>query len=83
MEKAETRGKTLTVKIKYHDFQQITRSRTQKECIQQLDDMKSLINELCYDIEPAEKRIRLLGISMSNLDNEEEVKKSVQLTLNF
>lgn len=83
MHNGATRGRTFTIKIKYFDFQQITRSRTGNEWIETLPQLKVLIQEICEEIIPEEKGIRLLGVSLSNLENDDESKKPVQLTLKF
>lgn len=83
MEKAGTRGRTLTLKFKYMDFQQITRSRTTGEWIESFPQMKELIHEIGTEIDPSVKRLRLLGVSVSNLDHEEETTEPVQLTIKF
>ncbi|MGR9051715.1 MAG: DNA polymerase IV [Gammaproteobacteria bacterium] len=58
---------TLTVKIKYHDFVQITRSRTVSEPIIAGSNAESLLNELLKDTEAGARTIRLLGITLSSL----------------
>lgn len=79
---AEAKGKTVTLKLKYHDFEIHTRSATMsqytsdKEII--LNQVKSLLQE-----SEIEKPLRLLGISLSNLQTENIVPQAVQLTLNF
>lgn len=80
--KTGRKGKTITLKIKYHDFEQKTRS---KSLLNYTDD-KALIWETIMDLlkmpEYPEKGIRLLGISLSNLDIVEQ-KQTGQLTLGF
>lgn len=81
--KNEARGKTVTVKIKYHDFQQITRSKTSSEWISSARVIESVFSELTGDIAPEEKGIRLLGLTLSNLDTDQPDLPVVQLTLDF
>ncbi len=83
MKKAGTRGRTITLKFKYFDFQLITRSKTQADWIDSFSRMKEMIDEISAEIDPAEKGIRLLGISISNLEHEEEESQPVQLTIKF
>ena len=63
-------GKTITLKVKYHDFSVITRSRTLPLYIQQSPDiiMRHII-ALLKKTDAGKKKIRLLGITVSNLDN--------------
>ena len=73
-------GRTLTLKIKFSDYQQITRSRTFNNCINSLDVIITEAVKLIETIELENRSIRLLGLSLSNLDN---IKKQqiVQLSL--
>jgi DNA polymerase-4 len=86
MEKSETRGKTLTLKIKYSDFKQITRSKTIPGWITGRDKIRSIYLELLKDIEIREG-IRLLGLTLSNLNHEisgaHDDKSDPQLMLGF
>jgi DNA polymerase-4 len=84
--KSKVAGKTITLKIKYSDFTLQTRSKTLPYFISD----KSMILETAKDLLYQEKlnnSVRLLGISMSNLNTEKkkkpEVKKSVSVQLRF
>ncbi len=83
MKSAHTKGRTITLKFKYFDFQLISRSKTVPDWIDSADQMNALIEEIAAEITPEEKGIRLLGVSISNLDLEEEKSQPVQLTLKF
>lgn len=61
-----TFGRTVTVKIKYGDFKQITRSRSLSEVIATADTLRSLALDLVRSVLPAEKGIRLVGVTVSN-----------------
>lgn len=80
IEKHQAAGRTLTLKVKFSDYQQITRSRTFTSGINSLNVIITVSSALFETIEIDDKNIRLLGISLSNLDNEEELK-IVQLSL--
>ncbi len=85
IERSKTKGKTLTLKVKYTDFQQITRSKTVDYWIDNADKVEVLYPELVELIE-LDKGIRLLGLTLSNLNHDlvkEEESKSIQLTLEF
>ena len=67
MRRYQLQGRTITLKVKYHDFRQITRSSTIKEHI---DDSKMIyekVIQLLKKTNAGEKPIRLLGISVSGL----------------
>jgi DNA polymerase-4 len=60
-----TRGRTVTLKVKFADFEQITRSRTLIGTIGSRDELVSASIELLMTIFPTEKAVRLLGVSIS------------------
>ena len=74
MLKSNTKGKTVTIKIKHSDFTQQTRSKTIDKLLQKKEDFFPLIESLLYQ-EEIKKSVRLLGISITNLNNEEQTKK--------
>lgn len=63
-------ARTLTVKIKYHNFVQISRSRTVSCCLLTASDevLLSLLVSLLKNTEVGKRRIRLLGIGLSSLE---------------
>ena len=66
LNKYQLLGRTITLKIKYHDFKQITRNQS---FILPLNDYETIVNtakSLLLKTEPENKKIRLLGISLSN-----------------
>jgi DNA polymerase-4 len=63
-------GRTVTLKVKYADFQQITRSRTGAKAIATQAELEHLGGALLEPVFPADKRIRLLGITVSSLGEE-------------
>jgi DNA polymerase-4 len=73
-------GKTITLKIKYSDFTQQTRSKTLPYLIADKGLIIESIKELLYQ-EKMKDSVRLLGISISNLNT--EIKKSVVVQLKF
>jgi len=60
-------GRTVTVKVKYADFQIITRSRTLAAPVNSRAELEQTSVELVRQIFPLEKRVRLLGVSLSNM----------------
>ena len=65
------RGKTVVLKIKYGDFTQITRSLSMNNPISSHNDIRTNIYNLFKNIEHNHKDIRLIGVTLSNLVNEE------------
>jgi DNA polymerase IV len=81
-ERTGASGKTVTLKVKYADFQQITRSRTGKTAIATQAALECVIDELLAVIFPVAKGIRLLGISLSSL-GAAELQDQHQFSLSF
>jgi len=85
--KSKVKGKTITLKIKYNDFSLQTRSRTVEEFIQKKEEFFPTLIELLKQ-EELKSSVRLLGISVSKLDNNlkkatDEKPIHVQLELEF
>jgi DNA polymerase IV len=82
---SQTKGKTLTLKAKYADFRQVTRSKTVDHWIENDVQIHEIFEDLLALV-PIENGIRLLGLSLSNLNHEFEepvTPKIWQLTLEF
>lgn len=79
-ESKEIRGRTVTLKVKYADFQIITRSRTMTAPIATADDLKALGQSLLEPLFPTVKGIRLLGITLSSF-SDAEASEANQLEL--
>jgi DNA polymerase-4 len=60
-------GKTLTLKVKYANFQQVTRSMTFRDPLQSKSDMCAVLPRLLARTQANERRVRLLGVTVSNL----------------
>jgi len=88
--KNQVAGKTITLKIKYSDFTLHTRSKTLPYFISDKSMVLENAKNLLYQ-EKLENSVRLLGISLSNLNTEQSKKKisndekpvSVQLKFEF
>ncbi|MEZ4826518.1 MAG: DNA polymerase IV [Bacteroidia bacterium] len=77
-------ARTVTLKIKYFDFVQTTRSRTINQYISSFEAIFDIVKELIHKPEFPPKPVRLLGVSVSGLDNEGlEESSGGQLTLEF
>jgi DNA polymerase-4 len=75
------RGRTATIKAKYTDFQQITRSRTIDAPIASRAVFEELVSALLEPLFPVSKGIRLLGVTLSSLDAEPNPHGGQQLRL--
>jgi len=84
--KSKVAGKTVTLKIKYSDFTLQTRSKTLPYYIGDKDVILETAKDLLYQ-EKLSNSVRLLGVSMSNLNTEKkkkpELKKSISVQLKF
>jgi DNA polymerase-4 len=67
-DKAKAFGRTVTVKVKFADFQQVTRSRSFSMVIARHDLLRQASVELVRTLLPTAKGIRLLGVTISNFD---------------
>src|ERR1700730_9930569 len=81
-EGAEIRGRTVTLKVKYSDFQQITRSRAGQALFSTRAEIEQLSYALLEPLFPVTKGIRLLGITLSSL-GEKQLESGPQLSLSF
>lgn len=66
LQKYNLKGRTITLKIKYHDFKQITRNMSFPQLMNDYDTIVNTAKQLLLNSGPENKKIRLLGISLSN-----------------
>lgn len=78
-----TSGLTLTLKVKYADFESVTRSYTGSEPIDSADVMLALAETLLNKTEVSSRPVRLLGLTVSHLTTEVPVEDPLQLELPF
>lgn len=77
-------AKTVTLKLKYHDFKSITRSVTMEKPVSKSRDIMAAISGLLKKTEAGKIKIRLAGISLSNLTGTDiKPDKNGQLDLPF
>ncbi|MDG1346692.1 MAG: DNA polymerase IV [Crocinitomicaceae bacterium] len=83
-EKTDKKGRTLSLKIRFANFQTLSRSKTVETEIDSEKDLMEIAVELYNDMLPLENPVRLIGYSLSSFDKL-EVKPMVetQLTLHF
>lgn len=77
------KGKTITVKIKYADFQQITRSKTFSKEVESDVQIFTTAKEVLNSVFVEGNRIRLLGITLSNLTQPGDANHSNNYQLSF
>ena len=82
LKKHKVAGKTITLKIKYSDFTQQTRSKTMPYFVSDKALILEIVSELLYQ-ERMKDSVRLLGISLSNLNTELKQFVVVQLKFDF
>ena len=66
-ERSGTRGRTVTLKVKFANFRQITRRHTGRMPIGTRSELEQLSNALLEPLFPIARGIRLLGVSLSSL----------------
>ena len=67
LEKKQCSARTVTLKVRYSDFTTVTRSLTSHELIVSSDELLIYIPRLLDATEAGFRKVRLLGISVSNL----------------
>ena len=83
LKKSSVAGKTITLKIKYSDFSLQTRSKSLAVFVKNKDVLLDTVKDLLYQ-EKIKDSVRLLGISVSNLNNvSKEVEKVIDVQLKF
>ena len=81
-------GMTLTLKIKFNDFIQITRSASSAKELKKLDDILPLAKRLLKEVDYEQHPIRLIGLYISNPKEEEDFPSArssewIQLEFDF
>ncbi len=78
-------ARTVTIKVKYADFQQVTRRRTTPDPLRSRDEMAALTLALLLPLFPTAKGVRLLGVTLSSLqeapENDTSHPEQLQLRL--
>ena len=64
-------GRTVTLKIKFSDFRQLTRSKTLLHYIRDFDTLHKEVTKLRKTLKLEGERIRLLGVTISNLETDD------------
>jgi DNA polymerase-4 len=72
---------TLTIKIKYQNFVQITRGRTLQNAVMDSHDCRLVLADLLKNTSVGEKKVRLLGVTLSNLRPHNDMQQYQQLDI--
>ena len=73
-------GKTITLKVKYDDFTKITRSISLEHPIYKAVDIRTSVYNLVKNLEKNKGKIRLLGVTVSNLSETEEEFENITIS---
>ena len=79
IEHSGTTGRTVTLKVKFSDFRQITRSKTLQTYIRNFEILHREVTNLRKSIVLEGTQIRLLGVSISNLETEDPEDRQLHL----
>lgn len=82
-ERNHAKGRTVTLKVKFANYRQITRSQTQIKFVQDSAQILEIAKCLLRGIEIDTQKVRLLGIMLSNLDTNANQRLSYQLELDL
>ncbi|MBW4520532.1 MAG: DNA polymerase IV [Scytolyngbya sp. HA4215-MV1] len=83
LQRHQRSGHTLTLKVKYNDYQQITRSRTLNDELGDAERVYAIAQDLLVHQVDRHKPVRLLGITISNLREATAIMQPHQLSLNL
>lgn len=83
MEKLNAAGKTVTLKVRYKNFDTVTRSYTHPQFIHEAPEISKTAKRLLQETDAGAREVRLLGISISSLNLHEGGSFGEQLELPF
>lgn len=72
IERAEAKGRTVTLKMKYTDFQIFSRAKTLDQPIESKDEFAEVSRVLLEEVLPLPMPIRLMGLTLSKLERDGE-----------
>jgi DNA polymerase IV len=76
-----SRGRTVTLKVKFNDFEIITSSRSVPTPVSSRDDLERLSVALLQNEMPFPKPVRLLGVSLSSLQGDDKEEPQLGLPI--
>lgn len=74
-ENQSRKGRSLSIKLKYSDFSQITRSSTSTKEILSFSQLENMAQNLVENVLPLEKPVRLIGFQISGFTEENDLKQ--------
>lgn len=84
LDRNELTGRTVTLKVKYGDFQQVTRSESSEEYLKDVEVIASKAKSLLRRTEAATRPVRLIGVGISNFEQERTaIRPGGQMELPF
>lgn len=83
MQKLDASGKTVTLKVRYKNFETVTRSTTLGHYTNSREEIANLAKRLLTETEAGNREVRLLGISVSSLNLTEGGVFGEQLEIPF
>lgn len=75
IERAEARGRTVTLKLRYSDFTNLTRARSVHHFVADKAEFSTLGHALLEELLPLPQPIRLMGLTLSALERGEEERR--------
>lgn len=76
---SDNSGRTITVKVKFSDFRQITRSKTLQNYFNDFDTLHREVSEIRKSLKLEGSHIRLMGVSISNLETDDCMDRQLLL----
>lgn len=80
---AGAKGKTVTLKVRYDDFTTVTRSTSSNTYIDEPQEIYKKTIILLKKTDAGERKLRLIGITLSNLNISQNIPKNIQLLFSF
>ncbi|NNE26124.1 MAG: DNA polymerase IV [Saprospiraceae bacterium] len=81
LQKADNFGRTITLKLKTHEFQTLTRSQSRNYFVKDQNEIRTIAIQLLESNMEAFEKIRLIGLTASNL--EDELEDDAQMAFDF
>ena len=78
LERADQRGRTIGIKVRYDDFSTVTRARSVAAAVNELDAVWTVAVELLRRLDPP-RPVRLIGVRVSGLDAEPAAAEQLSL----
>ncbi len=83
LQRQKLAGKTVSVKVRYENFQTATRSASFHAPLDEAGAIETIAWQLLHKTELPKRKIRLLGVTVSNFPSEAELARPVQLEFDF